>query len=373
MESSTVKNRSELCSIARKLASRGKGILAADESIGTIGKRLIAIGLENSEENRRQFREILLCADNANSLAGVILFHETIMQSASDGTPFPKVLSDKGILVGVKVDSGLKPVADSPDETTTSGLDGLEERCKDYYRRGARFAKWRGALKIDVVRGLPSEAAVQANATCLSKYAKIAQSCGLVPIVEPEILIDGIHDANVSSRVAKRVISDCYAALRRDGVLLEATLLKPMMILPGVSNPDRAKVTPEQIARMTLDCMRDVVPAEVPGIMFLSGGMSEVQATKNLNALNRLAETEGAPWTLSFSFGRALQSSAMKIWDGKKENVRAASDAAAKMACVNAQAQVGKYAGPEHPSLTEDQSLYEGFRGWRSGDDPKGV
>jgi fructose-bisphosphate aldolase, class I len=363
---------SELRAIAKRLASPGKGILAADESVGTIGKRLIAMGLENIEETRRGYREILICADNADSLAGVILFHETLMQCTSDGIPFTEILSKKGILVGIKVDAGLEPMAESAQETVTLGLHGLEERCQEYYQRGARFTKWRAALKIDQALGLPSEAAVRANALSLAKYAKIAQSCGLVPIVEPEILIDGTHGAELSSAVSERVIAACYVALREEGVLLEATLLKPMMILPGISNSARMSTTAEQVASMTLKCMNAVVPREVPGIMFLSGGMSEVEATRNLNALNQLPDAKHSPWTLSFSFGRALQSSAMTTWNGKAENVGAASKVAAALAFANAQAQLGQFAGP-HPSLAEDKPLYEGYRGWRSGEDPAGV
>lgn len=363
----------ELSRIAKQLARRGRGILAADESNGTIGKRLIAMGLENDSKTRRAYREVLLTADNGSALSGAIMFHETFMQSTEGGVPFPEVLHSKGVLPGIKVDLGLTPLSDASPETVTTGLDGLEERCKDYYAKGARFAKWRAALKIDQALGLPTAEAVSRNAEALAKYAKCAQNGGLVPIVEPEILIDGDYDVEMSSSVAQRVISACYEALAVENVHLPGTLLKPMMIMPGKSNPLREQVTPEQVARATLDTMLKVVPHEVPGIMFLSGGMSEIQATRNLNALNVLADQEKAPWTMSFSFGRALQSSVMTAWGGKKENAATGSAVAAALAKVNADAQLGQHNEAEHPSIVEDKMLYEGYRGWRSGEDPKGT
>lgn len=359
---------------ALRLASRGRGIIAADESVGTIGKRFAAIGLENTEENRRSFREILICAEGTeNALSGIILFHETLYQSDSNGKRFLEILADKQILAGIKVDTGLKPVVDSPGETYTSGLDGLLGRCQQYFKDGARFAKWRSALKIDVDNNLPSQAVVEENADTLAKYAKIAQTAGLVPIVEPEILMDGQHSQAVSADVAKRVITACYEALDKEGVLLEGTLLKPLMIMPGASSPDRHTTSAEQIARVTLDVMKECVPEQVPGIMFLSGGMSEAQATENLNALNILADSEGGvPWSLSFSYGRALQTSPMNLWAGNKDNVAAAMQSATLLAAANGRAQLGQFSG-DHPSISMKKTLDEGFRGWRSGEDPKGV
>lgn len=364
----------ELKANAARLARRGRGILAADESVGTIGKRLIALGLENVEENRRTFREILICAPGiCEAFSGVILFHETVYQSGDGGKRFVQILAEKGILPGVKVDTGLKPVEDSPGETYTSGLDGLAERCREYYKEGARFAKWRSALRIDVEKGLPTNDVVAENAATLAKYAKIAQGEGLMPIVEPEILIDGVHSQQVSADETRRVLTKCYEALRKEGVMLEGTLLKPMMIMPGVASPDREAITPQQVAEVTLQVMTEVVPGEVPGIMFLSGGMSESQATENLNALNKLADSKGgASWSLSFSYGRALQTSPMNLWAGKSENIDGAKKVAAALALANASAQLGKFTG-DHPSTTTAKSLYEGFRGWRSGEDPKGV
>lgn len=368
------KFEAELKKNAARLARRGRGILAADESVGTIGKRLIGLGLENIEENRRAFREILICAPgNEDAFSGVILFHETVYQSDSSGRRFMDILAEKGILPGVKVDTGLKPVKDSPGETFTSGLDRLDERCKEYYEQGARFAKWRSALRIDVDKRLPTDAVINENAEALARYARVTQSEGLVPIVEPEILIDGAHSQQVSADVARRVIAKCYEALRKESVMLEGTLLKPMMIMPGVSSPEREFVSPLQVANVTWQVMSEVVPKEVAGIMFLSGGMNESQATENLNALNKLSDSKGgAPWSLSFSYGRALQTSPLNVWAGKKENVRDAKEVAAGLALANARAQMGKFEG-QHPSQMTGKTLYEGFRGWRSGEDPKGV
>lgn len=359
---------------AAHLARRGYGILAADESVGTIGKRLVAQGLTNDEETRRKFREILLTSPGLEeAISGVILFHETLYQRASDGRTFPEVLKDRGILVGIKVDTGLKPLEDYPRETHTSGLDGLRERCEKYYEVGARFAKWRAALRIEEGEGSPSKKAIEINASELASYARCAVDSGLVPIVEPEILVDGTHSASVAAKIARAVIPACYEALRKENVPLAATLLKPMMITPGIKHPNREKeAQPEAVARATLDVMRDVVPSDVPGIMFLSGGMGEEEATRCLNALNCLAQSEqkhddkddGVPWNLSFSFGRALQTSPLQTWKGKDENVEKAKNLAVALAKANSAAQLGKFRG-SHPSLTADNTLYEGYRGWR--------
>lgn len=356
------------------LARRGRGILAADESVGTIGKRLTALGLENTIENRRQFREILITApNNQDSFSGVILFHETVYQSTTSGTPFLKTLAEKGILAGVKVDTGLKMMADSPRETYTSGLDGLGGRCERYYADGARFAKWRAALRIDVKHGLPTEAAVLENARTLAKYARIAQQAGLVAIVEPEILIDGGYSQMEAGMVARRVISTCYEMLEKEGVLLEGTLLKTMMVMPGVECAERGSVSAREVAERTLEVLLEVVPGMVGGVVFLSGGMGEVEATENLHAINVVAKERGdVPWTLSFSFGRALQRSALEVWAGREDMVDEARRVAAEIGKVNARAQLGLFDG-KHPCRGARESLYEGFRGWRSGEDPKGV
>lgn len=365
----------ELKATAAQLARRGRGILAADESVGTIGKRLIAQGIQNSEENRRTFREILITSPgNEEAYSGVILFHETLYQKTSDGRSFVDVLNERGILVGIKVDLGLKPVDGSPLETQTVGMDGLRKRCEEYRKAGARFAKWRATLRIDDAKHLPSEHALDSNCTTLAQYAREAHAAGLVPIIEPEILIDGQHSQSTSREVARRVLRRVYSALQGLGVALDATLLKPMMIMSGIAHGARDTTDggADGIARATLDTMVDEVPAGVRGIMFLSGGMGEAEATRNLNALARLAERERSPWVVSFSFGRALQTSAMKIWNGQAEHIEKAKDMAAALGKANARAQLGEFDGL-HPSLQQGKSLYEGFRGWRSGEDPKGA
>ena len=262
------------------------------------------------------------------------------------------------------MDTGLRPVADSPGETFTSGLDDLQERCEVFFRQGARFAKWRAALRIDVDRGLPSADAIRENADTLAKYAHVAQKCGLVPMVEPEILIDGTHTQAVSAKVARLVISAVYDALKREEVCLEASLLKPMMIMPGLTCPTRGDMTPDSVARATIEVMKDVVPECVPGIMFLSGGMSEIQATSNLNALNLMArEDGGVKWRLSFSYGRALQTSVLEVWKGEDGNRDAAMKVACELGRANGRASDGEFCGI-HPSRGGGE-LYEGFRGWR--------
>ncbi|CAN8063335.1 unnamed protein product [Agarophyton chilense] len=356
---------SVLESTAKHLTQRGKGILAADESTGTIGKRLATLSLENNVETRRSLREIFICAPgNEEAYAGIILFKETLYQSDSNGKAFVSILKEKNILPGVKVDTGLRAVEESSGETTTDGLEDLADRCAAYFKQGARFAKWRAALRIDVERGLPSDRVVEANAKQLAKYAYIAQRQGLLPIVEPEIVIDGTHGQEVSASVAEKVMEAVYKALEEEQVALHLTLLKPMMIMAGVGCEQRNTTRCETIASETLRVMKKVVPATVAGIVFLSGGMSEQEATRNLNALTQLGETQGAPWWLSFSFGRALQNSAMKVWNGEARNKTRAMTMATDVARANALAQMGRFVG-RHPACDDGSSLYEGFRGWR--------
>ena len=273
----------ELIDVANRLAAKGRGILAADESTGTIGKRLEKAGLVNDEETRRRWRELFLTARLGDHVSGVILFKETLYQSASDGRPFVECLGAQGILAGIKVDEGLEVIEGTDGETHTKGLDTLEQRCKEYRRQGARFAKWRAALRVTDT--CPSDPVIEANAVELASYAVICQRCGLVPIVEPEILIDGPHDAERFAAVSERVISEVVTELWKQGVLLEGCLLKPQMVVPGTDFPG-PRLQPEEVAALTLRVMRRAVPPAVPGIMFLSGGMSEVEATTNLNALN---------------------------------------------------------------------------------------
>ncbi|GAQ78678.1 Fructose-biphosphate aldolase [Klebsormidium nitens] len=354
----------EVIANANKLAQPGKGILASDESTRTVGKRLQSVGLDNTEANRQAFREMLYTTPGIGQyLSGAILFHETLFQSTANGTPFVKVLGEAGILPGIKVDVGLVPIPGTDGETSTLGLDDLTNRSRAYYEQGARFAKWRAVLKIGA--NLPSSLAIAMNARDLARYASICQQSGLVPIVEPEILIDGDHTLERSAEVAERVFAAVVAALHEHRVCLEGILLKPQMILPGAESPQKA--SPEEIAAATLRTLRRTIPPAVPGVMFLSGGQSEQEATVNLNTLNSLAlQTGGAPWTLSFSFGRALQASPLRIWSGDASKVEEAQEMAVGLARVNAEAVLGKYSGPHPSKLTA--SLRENFRGWRQGE-----
>ncbi|KAL9236059.1 hypothetical protein vseg_010767 [Gypsophila vaccaria] len=329
----------ELIANAAYIASPGKGILAADESTGTIGKRFASINVENVETNRRALRELLFTTPGAFSyLSGVILFEETLYQKTASGKPFVEVLKEGGVLPGIKVDKGVVELAGTNGETTTQGLDDLGKRCAQYYSAGARFAKWRAVLKIGPTE--PSRLSILDNANGLARYAIICQENGLVPIVEPEILVDGPHDIDRCAEVTERVLAACYKALNDHHVLLEGTLLKPNMVTPG---SESKKVAPEVIAEYTVRTLQRTVPPAVPGIMFLSGGQSEEEATLNLNAMNKLQTKK--PWTLSFSYGRALQSSTLKAWQGKEENVKKAQEVFLARAKGNSEATLGKYIG----------------------------
>jgi fructose-bisphosphate aldolase class I len=329
---------SELESIAQALVAEGKGILAADESDSTIKKRFDSIGVETSEENRRAYRDLLFTTPGAEEfISGVILFDETIRQQSADGTPFPKLLESKGIIPGIKVDKGAKPLALADGETITEGLDGLRERLKEYYDLGARFAKWRGTYSIG--KDIPSQYCIWTNAHALARYAALCQEAGIVPIVEPEVLMDGTHSIEDSYHVTSKVLGALYTELHDQRVRLEGTLLKPNMILSGYEAPDRAGV--DDVARETIRCFLAHVPAAVPGIVFLSGGQTDEDATAHLNAMNALGPH---PWKLSFSYGRALQAPALKAWQGKPENVEAAQRAYYHRAKLNSAAQTGMYA-----------------------------
>jgi fructose-bisphosphate aldolase class I len=329
---------SDLESIAKALVTDGKGILAADESDSTIKKRFDSIGVETSEENRRAYRDLLFTTPGAEEfISGVILYDETIRQSSADGTPFPKLLESKGIIPGIKVDKGAKPLALAPGETITEGLDGLRERLKDYYDLGARFAKWRGTYSIG--EDIPSQYCIWTNAHALARYAGLCQEAGIVPIVEPEVLMDGTHTIDDSYRVTSKVLTALYTELHDQRIQLEGTLLKPNMILSGYDAAQRAGV--DEVAEQTIRCFRAHVPAAVPGIVFLSGGQSDEDATAHLNAMNALGPH---PWKLSFSYGRALQAPALKAWQGKPENVEAAQKAYYHRAKLNSAAQTGLYA-----------------------------
>merc|ERR1712235_46129 len=314
----STEQKKELASIAQRIVAPGKGILAADESTGTMGKRLQNINVENTEENRRTFRDLLFSVDNSvsNHIGGVIFFHETLYQKSNSGVLFPELIKSKGIVVGIKVDKGTAGLNGSMNEGTTQGLDGLSDRCAQYKKDGCDFAKWRCVLKIQDNGRTPSPQAIMENANVLARYASICQMNGIVPIVEPEILIDGDHSIQVSQEVTERVLTAVYKALSDHNVFLEGTLLKPNMVTPGASC--KTKASPQEIALATVTALRRTVPPAMPGVVFLSGGQTEIEATSNLNEMNKLPQ-ELRPWKLSFSYGRALQASVLKSWNGKAE------------------------------------------------------
>ncbi|XP_057440963.1 fructose-bisphosphate aldolase, cytoplasmic isozyme 1 [Lotus japonicus] len=346
----------ELIKNAKYIATPGKGILAADESTGTIGKRLASINVENIEANRQALRELLFTSPGAlQYLSGVILFEETLYQNSSEGKPFVEFLQENNVIPGIKVDKGVVELAGTNGETTTQGFDSLGARCQQYYKAGARFAKWRAVLKIGPTE--PSELSIQQNAQGLARYAIICQENGLVPIVEPEILTDGDHDIAKCAAVTETVLAAVYKALNEQHVLLEGTLLKPNMVTPGSDSP---KVTPEVIAEHTVTALRRTVPAAVPGIVFLSGGQSEEQATLNLNAMNKLEVLK--PWALSFSFGRALQQSTLKTWAGKKESVTKAQEVFLARCKANSEATLGKYGGGSGSGLASENLYVKDYK-----------
>jgi fructose-bisphosphate aldolase, class I len=328
----------ELHEVAQAIVADGKGILAADESDSTIKKRFDSIGIESTEENRRAYRDMLFSTEGVEDyISGVILFDETIRQSAADGTPFPKLLESKGVIPGIKVDTGAKPLALAEGETITEGLDGLRARLEEYYALGARFAKWRGVYSIG--DGIPSEYCIWTNAHALARYAALCQEARIVPIVEPEVLMDGTHTIKEAVRVTGRVLNAVYTELHDQRVDLRGTLLKPNMTLSGYEASERAGV--DEVADATLDVFYRHVPAAVPGIVFLSGGQSDEDATAHLNAINARGPH---PWKISFSYGRALQAPALKAWEGKPENVEAGQRAYYHRAKMNSAAQTGMYA-----------------------------
>jgi fructose-bisphosphate aldolase, class I len=328
----------ELHETAKALVAEGKGILAADESDGTIKKRFDSIGVESTEDNRRAYRELLFTADGAEEfISGVILFDETIRQSSADGTPFPKLLADRGIIPGIKVDKGAKPLALASEETITEGLDGLRGRLEEYYELGARFTKWRATYSIG--DDIPSEYCVWTNAHALARYAALSQEAGLVPIVEPEVLMDGTHSIGGAASATGRALQAVYTELHDQRVDLYGTLLKPNMVLSGYEASVRAGI--EEVAEATLDVLTRHVPAAVPGIVFLSGGQTDEDATAHLNAMNARGPH---PWELSFSYGRALQAPALKAWGGDPANVEDAQKAFYRRAKFNGAARTGSYA-----------------------------
>jgi fructose-bisphosphate aldolase class I len=325
--------------IALALVAPGKGILAADESSGTIEKRLASIGVESTVETRRTYRDLLFTTPGIEDyLTGVILFDETIRQESLSGTPFPRLLERVGIIPGIKVDKGTKPLAGSEGETVTEGLDGLRERLEEYRGMGAKFAKWRATYIVDAGAGLPSDFAVSVNAHALARYAALSQEAGLVPIVEPEVLMTGAHTLDQSFEATRRVLRGVYAELGTQRVELEGTLLKPNMVLPGYDCPEQA--SDQEIAELTVRCLRETVPAAVPGVVFLSGGQSAEAATARLNAMNQL---DSQPWQLSFSFSRALQGPVLETWGGHEDRVLAAQKVFLHRATCNGAARKGGY------------------------------
>jgi fructose-bisphosphate aldolase class I len=337
-------NLDELNKIARGMVADGKGILAADESSGTIKKRFDSINVQSTADNRRDYREMLFRTKEAmeNYISGVILYDETIRQNARDGTPLVKLIEQAGSIPGIKVDAGAKPMAAFAGELVTEGLDGLRERLAEYYQLGARFAKWRAV--IDIGRGgdrvMPTGGCIKSNAHALARYAALCQEAGIVPIVEPEVLMDGDHDIDRCFEVTELALKTLYTELFEARVPLEGTILKPNMVIPGKKSAKRAGVS--EIAEKTVRCFRRVVPAAVPGIVFLSGGQSDEEATANLNAMN--AEYRDVmPWALSFSYGRALQAAPLKAWSGKADNVAAGQRAFAHRAKMNSLARFGEW------------------------------
>jgi fructose-bisphosphate aldolase class I len=345
-----LKYKDELIKNARAISQSGKGILAADESTGTIGNRFKGINVENIEENRRAYRELLFTSEGIeNYISGVILYEETLYQKTKDGVPFVDLLNKKGILPGIKVDKGTVVICCTDGETTTQGLDDLGKRCAKYYEDGARFAKWRAVLKIG--KGMPSNLSVDENARGLARYAVICQENGLVPIVEPEVLVDGTHTIDESAEVCERVFAAVVKACQDHHLLWEGALLKPNMITPGLECDK--KVSAQEIAWKTVRTLSRTIPPALPGIMFLSGGQSEAEASENLSEMNKLDVKR--TWNLSFSYGRALQHSCLRAWLGKPENVGAAQKVFLQMAKNNSEATLGKYVST---SGTSKESLH---------------
>ena len=328
----------QLAETAQAMVAAGKGIIAIDESTATIAKRFQGVGVENTEENRRAYREMLLTTPRLGEhISGAILFDETLRQSTKAGVPFTKVMMDNGIIPGIKVDKGTFPLAGFQGEVVTEGLDGLRDRLKEYYNLGARFAKWRAVINIG--EDIPSGTCIEANSHALARYAALCQEQGLVPMVEPEVLMDGSHDIETCYEVTEVVLRSLFDALYQQSVMLEGTILKSSMVLPGKDSGERASV--QEVAESTLMCLKSAVPAILPGIVFLSGGQSDEEATAHLDAMNRMGPN---PWPLSFSYGRAMQSAALKIWGQDiVANIAKAQQMVFERARDNGQAALGQW------------------------------
>ncbi len=332
----------DLVRVANAMVAKGKGILAADESTGTMKKRLDSIGVESTETNRRDYREMLFRTSDALSeyISGVILFDETLRQEGADGRPLVGLISGAGSIPGIKIDKGAKPLAGAPGEKVTEGLDGLRERLAEYYDLGARFTKWRAVIEIgrEGDRSIPSAYCIRANAHALGRMAALSQEQGLVPIVEPEVLMDGDHDIDRCFEVTEWTLKETYMALYEQRVFLEGSVLKPNMVLSGKLSPEQAGI--DEVAEKTVRCLKRAVPAAVPGIVFLSGGQSDIEATAHLNAMNAAYDT---PWNLSFSYGRALQAAPLAAWGGSLDNNPAAQAAFRHRARMNGLATLGEW------------------------------
>ena len=338
--------QNDIYATAKEIVAEGKGILAADESTGTMNKRLDPVldGEEPNEELRRAFRDLLFTTEgSAEHISGVILYDETIRQSASDGTPFPELLTSQGIIPGIKVDTGAKPLAGSPDEKVTEGLDGLRDRLEEYVEMGARFAKWRGVITIG--DGIPTQYCIDVNAHALARYAALCQEAGLTPIVEPEVLMDGEHSIDTSEEVTQQTLFTVFDQLHRQRVDLSGMLLKPNMVMSAYDASDQASV--EEVASRTIDVLKRTVPASVPGIVFLSGGQTDERASEHLNAMN---QRDDYPWQLSFSYGRALQGVPLETWRGQESNVESAQSAYQQRVRVTGAARCGSYS----PEMEEE-------------------
>ena len=330
-------NKEKLAATARAIVSSGKGILAADESTPTMGKRLALIGQENTEANRRDFRQALFETDGMEMfISGVILFEETLEQKTEEGTRLSEILESKGVIPGIKVDKGAHPMENSPSEKLTKGLDGLYDRCVGYHSLGARFAKWRAVITIG--EGIPTDDCIRGNASVLAKYAKACQDAELVPIVEPEVLMDGDHTIESCYEVSEKTFKTVFEELENEGVYLPGILLKPNMVISGKDCPVQGDMN--TVAEMTVKCLKASVPEDVPGIVFLSGGQSETEATEHLNATNAMGD---CPWALSFSYGRALQQSALRAWGGDNANLETTYATFYHRAEMNSKACHGEY------------------------------
>lgn len=331
-------NVEQLLETAAAMVAPGKGIIAIDESTGTIGKRLASVSLENNENNRRAYRDMLLTTPNlGDHISGAILFDETIRQSSNNGKPFVEIMQENGVIPGIKVDAGAHPMAGFEGELVTEGLDGLRSRLQEYAKMGAKFAKWRAVIAIS--DGLPTQANIEANCHALARYAALCQENGIVPIVEPEVLMTGDHDIDTAYDVNELALKTLFTHLFEHDVLLEGTILKPSMVTAGDQCPEQASV--EEVAEATVSCLMNAVPASLAGIVFLSGGQTEIQATEHLNEMNKLGPL---PWPLSFSFGRALQASALKMWGANpKDNIAAAQNEVTHRSRMNGFAALGEY------------------------------